>query len=63
MLTRNDKTVIAGSINSFEKLDLMSKIRPWGFTMGSALFEKKFVEEGAFAQYLECVVQYSDTID
>lgn len=57
------KTVIAGSINSFERIDIMAKINPWGFTIGSALFAKQFDESGTFLQNLELVVKYMDTID
>jgi len=56
-------TVIAGSIDSFARLDTMSEISPWAFTMGSALFNKRFVEEGTFLQNLSSVVEYMDTID
>ena len=51
---------IAGSINSFERIDTMFKIRPWPFTMGSALFEKAFVPEGSFRENLQAVVNYME---
>ena len=35
---------IAGSINSYERLDKLSAVAPWGFTMGSALFDNEFGE-------------------
>lgn len=34
--------VIAGSINSHERLQLIMDTRPWGFTIGSAFFEHRF---------------------
>jgi hypothetical protein len=38
----NLPVVIAGSISSFARLDKIKEIGPWGFTIGSAFFEKKF---------------------
>ncbi|MBR1455652.1 MAG: hypothetical protein IJ594_00655 [Oscillospiraceae bacterium] len=49
---------IAGSINSFERIDTMFDIGPWTFTMGSALFEKKFVPTGSFRDNLIAVAYY-----
>ncbi|BFL48448.1 hypothetical protein [Lactonifactor longoviformis] len=51
---------IAGSINSFARIDTMFKISPWTFTMGSALFEKAFVKEGSFRENLQAVVSYME---
>ena len=52
------KICIAGSINSFGRIDTMFDIGPWTFTMGSALFEKKFVAEGSFRENLIAVADY-----
>ena len=49
---------IAGSINSFKRIDTMFDIGPWTFTMGSALFEKKFVPSGSFRDNLIAVAYY-----
>ncbi len=49
---------IAGSINSFARIDTMFDIGPWTFTMGSALFEKKFVADGSFRDNLKAVADY-----
>ena len=49
---------IAGSINSFKRIDTMFDIGPWTFTMGSALFEKKFLPEGSFRENLIAVADY-----
>ena len=49
---------IAGSINSFDRIDTMFDIGPWTFTMGSALFEKNFVPEGSFYDNLKAVADY-----
>lgn len=54
------KICIAGSISSYERIDKMFEIGPWGFTMGSALFEKKFVKEGSFKANLAAVVDYME---
>ena len=51
------KICIAGSISSYERIDKMFEIGPWGFTMGTALFDKKFVD-GSFKANLQAVVDY-----
>lgn len=50
--------VIAGSISSFERVDNMLRLKPQGFTIGSALFEKKFVPDGDFRANLKAVADY-----
>lgn len=35
-------TIVSGSINTFERLKQVRKLRPWGFTIGSALFDEAF---------------------
>lgn len=50
--------VLAGSIGSEERLDIVRRMNPWGFTMGSALFSKNFVKNGTFRENLEHVVNY-----
>lgn len=50
--------VLAGSIGSDERLDIVRGMNPWGFTMGSALFNKNFVKNGTFRENLEHVVSY-----
>lgn len=52
------KICIAGSISSYERIDTMFDIGPWTFTMGSALFDKKFVPNGSFYENLEAVADY-----
>ncbi len=34
--------IISGSINSEKRLDFVKSLRPWGFTIGSALFDDSF---------------------
>lgn len=50
--------VVAGSVNSHARLDAMKRLRPWAYTMGSALFERRFVPGGSFRDQLEAVVEY-----
>lgn len=33
---------LAGGINCFEQLNIINKVKPWGFTIGGAFFEHKF---------------------
>lgn len=40
--------VSAGSIDSYKRLAEVWKAGAWGFTIGSALFDKKFVPDGSF---------------
>jgi hypothetical protein len=50
------KVVIAGSIGSYERMQFVEDIGSWGFTMGSALFDKAFVPHGEFSDNLKAVV-------
>lgn len=52
------KNCIAGSIASFARIDVMYDIGPWGFTMGGALFDKKFAPDGDFRANLAAVAEY-----
>lgn len=52
---------IAGSINSFDRIDTMFDIGPWTFTMGSALFDRVFVPDGSFYDNLKAVADYMAT--
>lgn len=54
------RTVVAGSIDSYAKMDYMKELKPYGITMGSALFDKKFVPEGTFCDNLEVVYKYME---
>ena len=49
---------IAGSINSFARIDTMFDIGPWTFTMGSALFEKKVRCRRQLRDNLKAVADY-----
>ena len=52
------RVCIAGSIASFARIDTMFDIGPWGFTMGSALFDAKFVKNESFRENLTAVADY-----
>ncbi|HAF63100.1 MAG TPA: hypothetical protein DCK95_12370 [Anaerolineaceae bacterium] len=48
--------ILAGSIESYERINFVNQVNPWGFTMGSALFNKDFSPNGSFRENLEKVV-------
>ena len=50
--------VSAGSIASFERIQEVWDSGAWGFTIGSAFFEKKFVPEGSFEQNVLAVCNW-----
>ena len=54
--------VIAGSINSFQRVDFVNELNPWAFTMGSALFTENFVPGGGFYNNLEALVGYMNSV-
>ncbi len=47
---------IAGSVNSFERLDELKEASPWAFTIGGAFFEHKF--GGSFKEQIDVVCDY-----
>lgn len=47
---------IAGSINSYARLDSVRQAGTWAFTIGGAFFENKFV--GSFKEQVDKVYQY-----
>lgn len=52
----NAPVCIAGSINSFERIDEVIDANPWAFTIGSAFFDKAF--EGTFSEQVNKVYKY-----
>ncbi len=59
-LVKNVKVpvVSAGSINSFERLQDTVDQGVWGFTIGGAFFEKKFVSDGSYRDNVAAVVKF-----
>ncbi len=47
---------IAGSVDSFKRLDEIKKLSPWAFTIGSAFFEHKFGD--GFCEQINNVCDY-----
>ncbi|MGB9639550.1 MAG: hypothetical protein ACPL3P_09110 [Anaerolineales bacterium] len=54
----NIPVVSAGSIASFERIQEVRNAHAWGFTIGSAFFEKKFVPQGDFRQNVLAVWEW-----
>ncbi|MHB0913038.1 MAG: hypothetical protein ACYC2Y_06295 [Armatimonadota bacterium] len=54
----NVPLVMAGSIDSFERLSKVKELNPWAFTIGSAFFDKKFVKDAPFKEQLASVLAY-----
>lgn len=54
------KAIIAGSIDSIERLKEVMNIHPWGFTIGSALFNGNFAYKENFRTNLEKVLKIID---
>lgn len=52
----NTNVCIAGSIDSFKRLDEIKSISPRAFTIGSAFFDNKF--DGSFAEQIDKVCEY-----
>jgi hypothetical protein len=52
-----ENLIIAGSINSTERIRRMQEIGPLGYTMGGALFEGAFVPGGSFRDNLAELVK------
>ncbi len=54
----NIPVVSAGSIDSFERIKEVQRANAWGFTIGSAFFEHKFVPNGSFRQNIQAVWEW-----
>ena len=52
----NAPVCLAGSINSFARLDEVKDANPWAFTIGSAFFENQF--DGTFSEQINKVYDY-----
>ncbi len=49
---------LAGSVNSYQRLDELKETGSWTFTIGGAFFENKF--EGSFAEQIDKVCDYME---
>jgi len=49
--------IIAGSINSLERMRKMAELDVWAFTIGSAIFDKKFVPSGTLSDQIMAVLK------
>ena len=47
---------LAGSVNSYQRLDEVKDAAPWAFTIGGAFFENKF--DGTFSEQIDKVYNY-----
>jgi uncharacterized protein related to proFAR isomerase len=54
----NIPVIVSGSINNYERLDIIKKLNPWGFTIGSAFFNNDFGKDLTFAQQIRKVADY-----
>jgi hypothetical protein len=55
--------VSAGSIESYKRIGEVEKAGAWGFTIGSALFDKKFVPDGSFKDNAQAVCDWLKNTD
>jgi hypothetical protein len=49
--------IVAGSIDSFERIRRVKELAMWGFTIGTAIFEKKFVSDGNLRDQVIAVIR------
>lgn len=49
--------IIAGSIDSFEKVRKMAELGVWAFTIGSAVFDKKFAPKRTLSHQISAVLK------
>ena len=54
----NIPVIIAGSINSLEMIDKVTELNAWGFTVGTAVLEKKFVPDGTFTEQITTILNH-----
>jgi len=59
----NVPSVSAGSIDSYQRLAEVWQAGAWGFTIGSALFDKKFVPGGSFLDNTLAVCAWLEKTD
>lgn len=49
---------VAGSVSTFERIDLVKSLNPWTFTIGTALFDGKFGPDKSFRSQLQYVIDH-----
>jgi len=59
----NIPIVSAGSIDSFQRIAEVWQAGAWGFTIGTALFEKKFVANGSVKENISAVCEWLEKTD
>lgn len=50
--------LITGSVNTYEKLDFVRRMKPWGFTIGGSLLFSNAFAPGSVAEKLDLVQDY-----
>lgn len=50
--------MMTGSVNDFSKLDVIKQMKPWGITVGGALFEEGKFGDGTVAERIDRIDQY-----
>jgi len=49
--------IVAGSIDSHERVRKMKEFGVWAFTIGGAIFDKKFVPDGSLSDNISAVLR------
>jgi hypothetical protein len=49
--------IVAGSIDSYERVRKMRDMDIWAFTIGGAIFDKKFVARGSLTENINAVLK------
>jgi hypothetical protein len=49
--------IVAGSINSFERIAKMKELDVWAYTIGGAILDKKFMPKGSNADNIKAVLK------
>jgi len=50
--------VLAGSVDNFARIDRVKAMGAWGFTIGGAFFDRKFVPGGSFRDQIAAVARH-----
>ena len=49
--------IITGSIGNDERLEFVKNLKPWGFTIGSALFDDSFGHYDKIADKIDAIME------